>query len=269
MTPTATPNTVILSSIEDNVGTITLNRPQVLNALNLDMAQQLLSVLTQFSREDRVRAVVLKGAGRVFSSGGDIRAMLDGVREGEDRAAYFRAPLAAFGEVTLALRRIRKPVLAAVHGAVAGVAFNLMLGCDLKIATETTRFTQAFIKIGLSPDGGGTWFLPRLVGYARASELTLLPIELSAATAQEWGLINWVVPEEDFVKRVKEVALELSKQPRDAMGRAKYLLNSAYDHDLAVQLDAERLAQVQNAASPDFEEGLVAFLERRQPKFGG
>lgn len=244
------------------------NRPAALNAFNLDLARQFLAVLAELERDDTVRAIVLRGRGKVFSSGGDIKEMLADVQEGEDRAAYFRAPLSAFGEIVVALRQTPKPVLAAVHGAVAGVAFNAMLACDLKMATDTTRFTQAFIKIGLSPDGGGTWFLPRLVGYARASELALLPTELNAATAREWGLINWVVPEEDFEARVKETATRLAKGPAVAMARAKALLNSAYEHDLVFHIEAERLAQVDNAASPDFEEGLTAFVEKREPRFG-
>ena len=259
---------MILSSIEDSVGTITLNRPDALNAFNLDLARQLIDALAEFSRDDSVHAIVLRGAGKVFSAGGDIREMLGDVRRGADRAAYFRAPLSAFGEAVVALRAMLKPVLAAVHGAVAGVAFNLMLACDLKVATETTRFTQAFIRIGLSPDGGGTWFLPRLVGYARACELALLPTELDAATAREWGLVNWVVAEEDFAETVRSIAAQLAGNPAAAMGRAKALLNSAYDRDLADHIEAERLAQVDNAASPDFEEGLTAFMEKRQPRFG-
>ncbi len=268
MTPTGTSDSLILSSVEDHVGTIILNRPDVLNAFNLALAGQFLATLDEFNRDDDVRAVVIRGTGKVFSAGGDIREMMGCVRNGEDRAAYFRAPLSAFGEIVLALRQTPKPVLAAVHGAVAGVAFNLMLACDLKIATDRTRFTQAFVKIGLSPDGGGTWFLPRLVGYARACELALLPTELDAATAQEWGLINWVVPEEDFEARVKEIALGLASAPAAAVARAKALLNSAYEHDLAFQIEAERLAQVDNAASHDFEEGLTAFAEKREPHFG-
>ena len=219
--------------------------------------------------DDTVRVVVIRGAGKVFSAGGDVREMLDDVRRGEDRAAYFRAPLAAFGEMVLAVRDTPKPMVAAVHGAVAGVAFNLMLACDLRIATETARFTQAFIKLGLSPDGGGTWFLPRLVGHARASELALLPTELDAATAREWGLVNWVVPEDDFEATVEETAAKLARGPAAAMARAKALLNSAYEHELPYHIKAERLAQVDNAASPDFEEGLTAFLEKREPRFGG
>ena len=259
----------ILSSVEDNVGTITLHRPEALNAFNLDMAQEILRTLKEFSGDAAVRAIVLRGAGKVFSAGGDIKEMVGDVRQGDDPAAYFRAPLTAFGEVVLTVRGIPKPVLAAVHGAVAGVAFNLMLACDLKIATGATRFTQAFVKIGLSPDGGGTWFLPRLVGYARAVELALLPTELDAATAREWGLINWVVAEADFAARVKGIAAQLAAGPVAAMGRAKALLNSAYDSGLADHIEAERLAQVANAASADFAAGLTAFIERREPSFGG
>ena len=268
MTPTGTSDSVIVSSIEDHVGTIVLNRPGVLNAFNLALARQFLATLDEFDRDDDVRAVVIRGAGRVFSAGGDIREMLSCLRSGEDRAAYFRVPLSAFGEIVLALRRTPKPVLAAVHGAVAGVAFNAMLACDLTIAAEKTRFTQAFIKLGLSPDGGGTWFLPRIVGYARACELTFLPTELDAATARDWGLINWVVPEEEFDTTVKETALQLASAPVAGMARTKALLNSAYERDLASQIEAERLAQVDNAASHDFEEGITAFVEKREPRFG-
>ncbi len=268
MTTTGTSDSVILSSIEDHVGTIALNRPDVLNAFNLALARQFLATLDEFGRDSGVRAVVIRGAGRVFSAGGDIREMLSCLRSGEDRAAYFRAPLSAFGEMVLALRRTPKPVLAAVHGAVAGVGFNVMLACDLTIAAEKTRFTQAFIKLGLSPDGGGTWFLPRLVGYARACELTLLPTELDAATARDWRLINWVVPEEDFEARVRETALRLASGPAVGMARAKALLNSSYERDLASQIEAERLGQVDNAASHDFEEGITAFVEKREPRFG-
>jgi 2-(1,2-epoxy-1,2-dihydrophenyl)acetyl-CoA isomerase len=268
MRPIDEPPTLVLSTIEDSIGTITLNRPEKMNAFSLDMALQLTNTLADFGRDDTVRAVVLRGAGRVFSAGGDITEMLDGVRTGLDRAAYFKAPLSAFGEIVLALRRIPKPVLAAVHGAAAGVAFNLMLACDLKMATDTTRFTQAFVRLGLSPDGGGTWFLPRLIGYARACELTMLPTELDAATARDWGLINWVVPEDDFAEEVRAIALKLAKGPLGAIGRVKSLLNGADDRGLADQIEAERLAQVDNACSSDFEEGLSAFLEKRQPIFG-
>jgi 2-(1,2-epoxy-1,2-dihydrophenyl)acetyl-CoA isomerase len=256
-----------LLSLEDHVATITLNRPTMLNAFNLTMAQLLLDTLDQLNRDSDVRAITIRGAGKVFSAGGDIDEMLGDVRRGEDRAAYFREPLSAFGEIVLALRRIPKPVLAAVHGAVAGVAFNIMLACDLIIAVDTTRFTQAFVKIGLSPDGGGTWFLPRLVGCARAAELALLPTILDATTACEWGLVNWVETEDGFDARVKEVTGRLAAGPATAMARAKSLLNRAMEQDLERHVEAERLAQVANSASPDFEEGLSAFKEKREPRF--
>jgi len=262
-----TPSKLVLATVEDAVGTIILNRPQSLNAFNLDLARQFLATLTAFDADQSVRAIVLKGAGRAFSCGGDIKEMLADVKRGDDRAAYFRAPLSAFGNMVLGLRRTPKPVLAAVHGAAAGVAFNLMLACDLKIASESCRFTQAFIKIGLSPDGGGSWFLPRLVGAARASEMALLPTELNAETAREWGLINWVVRDDRFEEEVSEIAARLAEGPADAMARAKALLNAAYDSPLSEHIETERLAQIDNAASTDFGEGLTAFVEKRVPRF--
>lgn len=258
---------LVLSRVDGAVGTVSLNRPESLNAFNLDLARQFIQTVEDFGRNDDVRVVVVRGEGKVFSAGGDIREMLGYVRDGTDRAAYFRKPLTAFGEMVMAVRSIPKPVLAAVHGAVAGAAFNVMLACDLKLAEEKTRFTQAFIKIGLSPDAGGTWFLPRLVGYARACELAMLPTEIDAATAKEWGLINWTVPAEGFESRLKEITEALVNSPREAIGRAKSLLYNDYDRGLEEHMEAERLAQVDNAASPDFEEGLTAFVEKRKPKF--
>ena len=231
------------------------------------MANQFIEAVGGFDTDPEVRVIVIRGAGKVFSAGGDVKEMLGYVREGVDRAAYFRAPLAAFGKMITAVRESPKPVIAAVHGAVAGVAFNLMLACDLILAEENTRFAQAFIKIGLSPDGGGTWFLPRLVGYARACELAMLPSEINANTAQTWGLINWAVSAEIFEVRLSEICEMLISGPREALRRAKLLLNSAYNHDLIQHMEAERLAQVENAAHADFEEGLTAFIERRKPEF--
>jgi 2-(1,2-epoxy-1,2-dihydrophenyl)acetyl-CoA isomerase len=221
---------LVLGSTRDGIGTITLNRPEALNALNLHMARDFLEILRSFGGNQNVRAIVVRGAGKVFSAGGDIREMMGCIEKGADRAAYFRAPLTAFGEMVQELRSTPKPVLAAIHGAAAGVAFNLALACDLKLATETSRFTQAFIRIGLSPDGGGTWLLPRLVGMTRAAELALLPRELDARTAQEWGLINWTVPEDLFEERVEGIALQLAAGPAEAMGRAKAGLGHGPGH---------------------------------------
>jgi 2-(1,2-epoxy-1,2-dihydrophenyl)acetyl-CoA isomerase len=260
---------LITGRVESGIGHIIINRPKYLNAFNLDLANQFISLLEDYEKDRAVRAVVLRGAGRVFSAGGDVKEMLNDVQEGKDRAAYFRSPLAAFHKLVLTLRSIPKPVLAAVHGVVAGFAFNLMLASDLRIAEEGTRFAQAFIRIGLSPDGGGTYFLPRLVGHARACELMMLPTEIDAKTALDWGLINWVVPADAFNDQVKKTAERLVQGPALAIGRAKALLNQTYCRPLADHMEAERLAQIANAASEDFEEGLRAFSEKRQPNFRG
>lgn len=257
----------ILLTVEGGVGTLTLNRPAALNAFNLEMATEILGGLAEFEANDNVKAIVLRGKGKVFSSGGDIKEMLQDVEQGKDRAAFFKAPLAAFGRIVLALRAIPKPVLAAVHGAVAGVAFNIMLACDLRVATDRTRFTQAFIRIGLSPDGGGTWLLPRVVGIGRACELMMLPSDVGATTALDWGLINWVVSADVFDETVKDIATQLANGPTQAMARTKELVNRSFESLLRDQIETERLAQVENADFPDFAEGLRAFVEKRLPRF--
>jgi 2-(1,2-epoxy-1,2-dihydrophenyl)acetyl-CoA isomerase len=258
----------VLVDAEDGVATVTLNRPARLNAFDVEMAERLTRALEDAAADAKVRAVVLRGAGRIFSAGGDVRAMLEALGSG-DRAAYFDQPLAAFHRAALALRSVPKPVLASVHGAVAGVAFNLVLHSDLRIAAEGTRFAQAFVRLGLSPDGGGTWTLPRLVGPARAAELTMLPTELDARTARDWGLVNWVVPAAELEAETARRARELADGPTLALGRMKRLLAAAAAAPLGEQLDAERRAQVDNAASADFEEGVTAFLEKRPPRFRG
>lgn len=259
---------LILSNVEDDVGYIIFNRPDQFNTFNLKLANQFLKVIELFSNNENIRAIVIKGKGKVFSAGGDVKEMLNDVQRGEDKAAYFRSPLAAFNKMTISIRKCPKPVVAAVHGAVAGVAFNLMLGCDIRIAQEKTRFTQAFVSIGLSPDGGGTYFLPRLVGYARACELTMLPTDLDAKQAFDWGLVNKVVSSDNFENEIRMISKKLANGPTSAIGRTKSLLNQTYDRTLTEQMEAERLVQIENASSKNFEEGLKSFVEKRKPKFG-
>lgn len=257
---------LVRTEIADGVGTLILADEKRLNAFGLDLARQTLTSLEALAADDRVRAVVLRGSGSVFSVGGDIKQMKQDLAAG-DPGAFFREPLTAFNELTMALCEIPKPVLAAVHGAVAGVAFNIMLACDLVVAAASTRFTQAFAGIGLSVDGGGSWMLPRRVGHVRACELTLLPTTLDADRAKAWGLVNWVVPDNNFDMVTRRRATQLAQGPTGAMARTKALLNTAYTRTLAEQAEAERLVQLANSTHPDFGEGLTAFLEKRPPKF--
>lgn len=263
----AAPTPPVRAEIAAGVGTITLDRPERLNAFNLELAQGCLDALRAFAADDAVRVVVLRGAGRVFSAGGDVVEMLEHVRAGVDRAAFFREPLTKFNHLVMALRRHPKPVIAAVHGAVAGVAFNVMLATDLRLAHEDTRFSQAFIKLGLSPDGGGSWSLRRALGHARAAELTLLPTELDARQAVAWGLVNWAVSGEELEAKLAAVTAALVAAPAEALRRTKALLTRPDDLALSAHMETERYAQIDNAASADFEEGLSAFIAKRPPKF--
>jgi 2-(1,2-epoxy-1,2-dihydrophenyl)acetyl-CoA isomerase len=260
---------LVTRRVENGAAYLKLNRPEAFNALSLGMARRFLALLQELADDEAVRAVVVGGEGKIFSGGGDVKQMLGDVKERGDRDAYFREPLTAFHQVVLALRELPKPVVAAVHGAVAGASFNLVLACDIRIAAEGTRFNQAFVSVGVSPDCGGTYFLPRLVGHTRACELTMLPTQLDASQALEWGLINKVVPADRFEEEVRRTAEALAAGPTQALGRTKSLLNRAYDRPLAEQLEFERLAQVENAKTHDFEEGLTAFVEKRKPDFQG
>jgi len=257
---------LILISEQNGIGTLTLNRPEAMNTPNLEMAEAFLEAVDTLYHDAAVRVVVLRGAGAMFCAGGDIKLMNQCVVSG-DHAGYFREPVQKFCQMVMALRNCPKPVVAAVHGAAAGYGFNLMLACDLILAEERTRFLQAFIKIALTPDGGGTWFLPRLVGYQRACELVMLPTEIDTKTALKMGLINWVASQDGFEEKLKEITQKLSNGPLGAMGRAKTLLNQAYYNDLETHLEAERQSLIKGADSQDFAEGLTAFIEKRQPVF--
>jgi 2-(1,2-epoxy-1,2-dihydrophenyl)acetyl-CoA isomerase len=256
----------VLSSVEGNVGHVLFNRPERSNAFDLHLAQRFLDVKV-FRRNETVRVVVIRGAGKSFSAGGDVKEMMHDVTEGSNKAAFFLSPLTAFNRMVLSITRMPKPVLASVHGAVAGVAFSLMLACDLIVAMEKTVFTQAFIKIGLSPDGGGTYFLPRLIGHARACELTMLPTMIDTETALRWGLINWVVPACAFDDETRKVAERLARGSVAAIKRTKSLLNQTWKNSLGEQLEAEQTAQIENSADPSFAEGVRAFVQKREPRF--
>jgi 2-(1,2-epoxy-1,2-dihydrophenyl)acetyl-CoA isomerase len=254
--------------MREAVGVITLNRPASLNALTSEVGREFKAAVDEV-REQGARAVVITGAGRAFCAGGDLREM-QRIAEREGKVeAFFDEPLRLLNECILLIRRTPLPFIAAVNGAASGGGCNLALACDLVIAGETARFNQAFIKIGLSPDCGGTFILPRLVGWKQATELMMTGDVVSAARALEMGMINAVVPDEDLLPSAMAMAARLAQAPTAAIGRVKELLEESATNDYGGQLELERKAQIQSGLTKDFREGVAAFIEKRPPKFVG
>lgn len=256
----------ILLEVAAGVATITLNRPEVMNALDWDMIIRLREITEEVQRDDGVRAVLLRGNGPAFAAGGDV--------------AMFHARLSELPELIvkgarelhhamLALRRMAKPVVAAVHGAVAGGGMSLMMATDLTIAADNSKFTMAYSRIAASPDGGSTYFLPRLVGYKKAMELTLLSDTLDASAALQLGLINSVVPAAELEPASQRLMRRLAAGPTKAYAEAKALMNNSLHNSMETQLEAEAQAFSRCARTADLAEGVTAFVEKRKPEFSG
>ena len=250
------------------VAVIILNRPDSLNALTTQVAQEFLTAVTE-ARDSGARAIIVTGAGRAFCAGGDLREMQKIAEQEGKVEAFFDEPLRLLNQCILLIRRSPLPFLAAVNGAASGGGCNLALACDLVIAGESARFNQAFIKIGLVPDCGGTFILPRLVGWKRATELMMTGDVISASRALEMGMINAVVPDDELRSRALAMAEKLAQAPTAAIGRIKELLEASATKDYGGQLELEREAQIQSGKTKDFKEGVAAFLEKRPPKFVG
>ena len=250
------------------VSVITLNRPDSLNALTSEVAQEFLAAVAE-AKDTGARAIIINGAGRAFCAGGDLREMRKiAEREGKVEA-FFDEPLRLLNQCILLIRRSPLPFIAAVHGAVSGGGCNLALACDLVVAGESARFNQAFIKIGLVPDCGGSFILPRLVGWKRATELMMTGDVISANRALEMGMINSVVPDEELSSQALAMAEKLAQAPTAAIGLIKGLLEASATNDYGGQLELERKAQIKSGQTKDFREGVAAFLEKRPPKFAG
>jgi 2-(1,2-epoxy-1,2-dihydrophenyl)acetyl-CoA isomerase len=254
----------LLVDRESGVQTITLNRPDALNSFNAPMKRELLEVLKTAARDTDVRCLILTGAGRAFSAGQDLK----------ERQAPGAADLADelrehYNPIIRGLRRLEKPVIAAVNGVAAGAGCSLAIACDIIIAAENARFIEVFAKVGLVPDTGSTWFLPRLIGYARAAEMVFTAEPVDAVTAERIGLINRVVPSERLMSETRALAEQLAAAPPLALALAKRALNRALESDLDSALDHE--AQLQGIAgrSQDHAEGVAAFIEKRPPRFTG
>ena len=264
------PEPVVLLAREGGVATITLNRPQALNALDHDLTVGLRDGVLAAEHDPSVRCVVLRG-GEHFMAGGDLkwfRTLVEDRSSAENRIR-FEALIHEVHTVILALRRMPKPVVASVRGAVAGFGMSLMMACDLALAADNAYFTLAYTLIGTSPDGGSTFALPRIVGQKKAMEIALLGERFDAATAERLGLVNHVVPKEKLEAETAKLALRLANGPTAVYARTKALLNGSLNASLESQLQREAEAFAQSASEPDFREGLAAFIEKRKPRFTG
>jgi len=242
---------------------LTLNRPDALNALDMATAQALLAACREIADDASVRAVLLAGNGRAFAAGGDLAQMrTDPVRVADALITPLHAALTI-------LAQIDAPVVAALHGVVAGAGVSLACAADLAIAAEGTQFNLAYVNVGTSCDLGSTWSLPRLVGLRRALEIALLGETFDAAHALQIGLVNRVVAADRLVTEADALAQRLARGPTLALGRMKRLMRTSFERDLPGQLEAERSAFLQSAATPDFREGLAAFLDKRPAQFSG
>jgi 2-(1,2-epoxy-1,2-dihydrophenyl)acetyl-CoA isomerase len=250
------------------VGVIRLNRPNSLNALTTEVGREFQAAVSE-AGERGARAMIVTGAGRAFCAGGDLREMQKiAEREGKVEA-FFDEPLRLLNECILLIRRTPLPFIAAVNGAASGGGCNLALACDFVVAGEGARFSQAFIKIGLVPDCGGTFILPRLVGWKRATELMMTGEVVTAGRALEMGMINAVVPDDELLARALAMAEKLAAAPTAAIGRTKELLEASATNDYGGQLELERKVQIQSGLTKDFREGVAAFIEKRPAKFVG
>jgi 2-(1,2-epoxy-1,2-dihydrophenyl)acetyl-CoA isomerase len=260
-TPTTTPD--LLQSVTDGVLTLTLNRPDVLNAVTPPLLDALTESLRAAAAGHAIRAVVITGAGRGFCSGQDLRAAA--ANGGLDVGAMLRDH---YAPAIRAIRSMDQPVIAAVNGVAAGAGFSLALACDLRIAAESATFVQAFVRIGLIPDLASTYFLPRLIGPARAAELTMLGETVDSGRALQIGIVNRVVPDAELGAAAAEVGARLARGPR-AIGLTKRALNASLQNDLESQLALEERLQTEAVATADFVEGVAAFLEKRPATFTG
>ncbi len=266
--PTTTLETVNVS-ILDGASTIELNRPQALNAWNHQFGHDLLTALQAVAADDAVRAVLITGAGRAFSSGADLKDVSGGQLTPSGRPDVYTTLTERYHPIMHAIREMPKPVIAAVNGPAVGIGCSLALCCDLILASENAYFLLAFVNIGLVPDGGSSLFVPTRVGMTRASEMALLGERIGAEQALAWGLVNRVLPDGALREEAAALAARLAAGPTGAYAGAKRQLNAWLYSGMSEQLELEARLQGEMAESDDFVEGTMSFLEKRAPRFTG
>lgn len=252
--------------LQAGIATITLNRPAQFNALNLQMSKDLLDATIRLDEDPAVRCVVLTGAGKAFFAGGDLSGF---GAAGDGRGGLLKEMTTYFHGAIARLGAMNAPVIAKINGVAAGAGFSTMLACDLAVAAASAKFTMAYTRSGLTPDGSSTWFLPRTVGLRRAQELTLLNPTLTADQALEWGLITKVVPDAELAGAVAEMAALIAAGPTLTLGGAKRLLRMSADHGLETQMEHEARSIAAISLTRDGREGVAAFLEKRAAVFEG
>lgn len=250
--------------LKEGVAHITLNRPDKYNAFNRDMALALQGKLDEAASDNEVRCVYLTGAGKAFCSGQDLKEVTD--PDGPELTEIVKHH---YNPIIDRIRRLEKPVVAAVNGVAAGAGANIALACDIVVATESASFIQAFSMIGLIPDSGGTYFLPRLIGFQKASALAMLGDKVKAAEAERIGMIYKYFSDETFPDESLALANKLAQMPTRGLGLTKRALNFGLVNDLNGQLEIEEMLQTEAGTSYDYNEGVTAFLEKRKPKFLG
>lgn len=255
----------ILLKIENQIGYITLNRPEVFNSFNREMALSLQDVLDKCAKDADVRAIVITGSGKAFCAGQDLKE----VTTPELMPGFRKILEEHYNPIISRIRHMEKPVIAAVNGVAAGAGANIALACDIVVASENASFIQAFSKIGLVPDSAGTFFLPRLIGFQKAMAVMMLGDKVGAKEAFEIGMIYKFYPVALFEEEVEKLAATLAKMPTKALGLTKRLLNESMTNNLQQQLALESDLQIEASSSNDYNEGVNAFIEKRIPEFKG